>query len=219
VLPGSAGVAVPAIVREVDQHLRAETGKLANLVGEDRLIAEEDAVAMAIEAEDLALGSAAHLANVAGEGAGKGEQFMEGHILAEGNEVDFVVAAQGCAVRVDDQRGVVALHRVFCFGESNAFSTDDQRSLRRGGHIVHRCLKARISFKIRRGRLRPCDQVRVRRVRRADNLALRRAGLRDSHDVGFALLGGQTLEFGDVPLPFAGMQPAVVAGDVEVGLD
>ena len=55
VLPGRAGVAVPAVVADVDQHLGAQLRELAHLVGKDRLVADEDAVAMAVEAKDLAL--------------------------------------------------------------------------------------------------------------------------------------------------------------------
>jgi hypothetical protein len=59
VLPGSAGVAVPTVVADVDQHLGPQPSKLPHLVGEDRLIADEDAVAVAIQPEGLALFAAA----------------------------------------------------------------------------------------------------------------------------------------------------------------
>ncbi len=56
VLPGGAGVAVPAVVADVDEHLRAQLRKLAHLIGEDGFVADEDAVASApFETEDLAL--------------------------------------------------------------------------------------------------------------------------------------------------------------------
>ena len=47
VLPGRAGVAVPAVVADVDQDLGAVEGELADFVGEDGLVADEDAVAVA----------------------------------------------------------------------------------------------------------------------------------------------------------------------------
>ena len=49
VLPGGAGVAVPAVVADVDQNFSAELGEVADLVGEDRFVADEDAVAMAVD--------------------------------------------------------------------------------------------------------------------------------------------------------------------------
>ncbi len=47
---------------------------------------------------------------------------------------------------------------------------------------------------------------------RADNFAIGCAGLRNPGDVGLALLISQFGKFGDVPVPFAGTAPAVVAG-------
>ena len=55
VLPGRAGVAVPAIVADVDEDLGAELREVADFVGEDGLVTDEDAVAVAVEAEDLAV--------------------------------------------------------------------------------------------------------------------------------------------------------------------
>ena len=59
----------------------------------------------------------------------------------------------------------------------------------------------------------------MRGIGRADDFAVARAGLRDSRDVGLALLGGEVGEVGNVLIPLAGSGPVVVAGDVEVGLD
>ncbi len=53
VLPGSAGVAVPAIVADVHQHLGAQLRKLPHLVGKDRLIADENPVAMPFSRKTL----------------------------------------------------------------------------------------------------------------------------------------------------------------------
>src|SRR5579859_3259414 len=48
VLPRSAGVAIPSVVADVDQHFSAELREVAHLVGEDGFVADEDAVAMAL---------------------------------------------------------------------------------------------------------------------------------------------------------------------------
>ncbi len=48
VLPGGAGVAVPAVVADVDEDFGTELSEVANLVGEDGFVADEDAVMMAV---------------------------------------------------------------------------------------------------------------------------------------------------------------------------
>ena len=49
----------------------------------------------------------------------------------------------------------------------------------------------------------------MRGIRRADDLASWRAGLRNARDVGLALLAGEVGELGDVLVPFAGRRPVV----------
>jgi hypothetical protein len=78
VLPWGAGVAVPAVVADVDQHLGAQAGELAHLVGKDGLVADEDSVAMPLSVrtrqdEDLALVAAGEGLDPAGELVGEGE--------------------------------------------------------------------------------------------------------------------------------------------------
>ena len=55
VLPCGAGVAVPAVVGDVDEDVGALLGELADLVAEDGLVADEDAVGVAAGGEDGAL--------------------------------------------------------------------------------------------------------------------------------------------------------------------
>ena len=71
VLPGGAGVAVPSVVADVDENFGAELGEVANLIGKDSFVADEDAVAMAVEAEDFALVPASKFRNAAGELVGE----------------------------------------------------------------------------------------------------------------------------------------------------
>src|ERR1017187_1839896 len=59
----------------------------------------------------------------------------------------------------------------------------------------------------------------MRGIGRADDFAGWSTGLRDSGDVGFALLGGEFGEVGDVAVPLAGAHPKAGAGDIEIGLD
>src|ERR1035437_5420831 len=93
VLPGSAGVSVPGVVADVDQHLGAEAGELADLVGKDRFITDEDSVAVTVQEKDLALLAAIEPGDFSGEFAGEEKQLLERNILTERNEVNLVVAA------------------------------------------------------------------------------------------------------------------------------
>ena len=83
-------------------------------------------------------------------------------------------------------------------------AADDKRRLRRLRDGGHGLLKARIVLEERRGRLGPHDKIGMRRIRRADDFARGRAGLRNSGDVGLALLAGQVRELGDVAVPLPG---------------
>jgi len=56
-------------------------------------------------------------------------------------------------------------------------------------------------------------------VGRANNLALRGAGLGNSGDVGFAVFAAKVNEVGDVLLPFTWPLPVAGVLNVEVGLD
>src|SRR5437588_12230648 len=55
VLPGGAGVPVPAVIGDVDQDVRSPLGELADLVAEDGFVADEGSVGMAVGGEDGAL--------------------------------------------------------------------------------------------------------------------------------------------------------------------
>ncbi len=85
--------------------------------------------------------------------------------------------------------------------------------------LDERLLKPGVALVKGRGRLRPGHQVRMSRIRRADDFAVRRAGLRDSRDIGLALLCSEPREFGNMLVPFARAQPSVVARHVQIRLD
>jgi hypothetical protein len=52
------------------------------------------------------------------------------NVLAEGDEMNLVVAAHGRAIRAEDERGIVALHRVLGLGKAHALAADNNWSLR-----------------------------------------------------------------------------------------
>ncbi len=80
------------------------------------------------------------------------------------------------------------------------------------------CLKLRIILDEGRGRFRPDDEIGMRGIRRADDLARGRAGLRNAGDVGLALLARQVRELGDMPVPLRAL-PVVARAHVEIGLN
>src|SRR5580704_12762014 len=82
VLPTSTGVAVPAIVGDVDQNLCAIFDELADLVTEDGLVTDEGAVVVAAKWEDSARGTAIHVTGASGELAGEEEEVLEGDVLS-----------------------------------------------------------------------------------------------------------------------------------------
>ncbi len=80
---------------------------LADLVGEDRLVADEDAVGVAAGGEDLAVAAGIEGADLVEEVLGEEEELLEGDVFAEGDEVHLVVAAGEGAVGGDEVGGVV----------------------------------------------------------------------------------------------------------------
>jgi hypothetical protein len=170
VLPGGAGVAVPAVVADVDEDFGAELGEVAHLVGEDRLIADEDAVAVGFtvrggETEDFAVFATCERGDPAGEFTGKLEQVGEGNVLAEGDEMDLVVAADADAICRDDEGGVKVVCLLVCrVGGGGAGRpadvADDQGRVRGVRYAGESFLKSRIGLIEGGGRLRPDYEIR-----------------------------------------------------------
>jgi len=109
VLPWSAGIAIPGVVTDVDEDFCAELSEVAYFIRKDCFVADEDAIAMAVEAEGGAIGSAAERGDFAGELVREGEVLLERDVFAEGNEVDLVVSADAVAVLRNDDGGVEIL--------------------------------------------------------------------------------------------------------------
>src|SRR5260221_14586707 len=55
VLPGRAGIAIPPVIGDIDQHLRSLLYELPHLIAEDRLITDKGAVGMAASRKDGSL--------------------------------------------------------------------------------------------------------------------------------------------------------------------
>ncbi len=76
---------------------------MADFVGKDRFVTDEDAVAVRLavvsgKAKDLALVAAREFGHTASEFVGEGKQVLKGNVLAEWDEVNLVVAADAGAV-------------------------------------------------------------------------------------------------------------------------
>ena len=143
---------------------------------------------------------------------------MEGNVFAEGDKVNFVVAADNLPAGVDDERGVVVVPGILLLREIGADAANHERRLRAESDGAHGLLEAEIVFDEGRGRFGPDDEVGMGGIRRADDFALGRAGLRNAGYVGFALLAGEAREFGDMAVPF-GALPVVACAHVEIGLN
>ncbi len=200
------------------------SGKVADLVGKDGFVADEDAVAMTRpvlcgKEKDAAVGSAREVADPAGELVGKDEQIFEGNVFAERNEVDLVVAADAASVGSDDHGGVVIVPGLKVGRVFVADAADNHWRLHRSSQSGDRMLEARIGLEERRRRLGPDNEIRMGGIRRADDFAGGRAGLGDSGDVRLALLAGEVGEVGEVTVPLPRAGPAIFGGYIEIGLD
>src|SRR5271156_726838 len=72
-LPGRAGIAVPTVIGNIDQHLRSLFCEQAFLVAKDFLVADEDTKAMAAGGKDHATPSVGHVARLLGKVLSEGE--------------------------------------------------------------------------------------------------------------------------------------------------
>jgi hypothetical protein len=173
---------------------------------------------MSIEAEDFALIAACKLSDSSGEFMRKEQKVFEGDVLAEWHEVNLVVAANARAICVNDERRVVIPPGLIRRGNIHSDGTNNDRCLRGACHGSNSLLKSRILFgKGRRG-FGPRYEIRMSRIRRAHNFASRCAGLRNSCDIGLALLFRETSELTQVEIPFTA-GPRILGTDIEIGLD
>jgi hypothetical protein len=93
VLPWCTGVAIPAVVGDIDEYLRVIFHELADLVAEDGFVTDEDTIGVAIAMEDGAVGAAVHIAGPGGKLLREEEEVFEGNVLTPWNKVDLVIAA------------------------------------------------------------------------------------------------------------------------------
>ncbi len=135
VLPGGAGVAVPAVVGDVDQDFGSLLGELADLVAEDGLVADEGSVGVAAGGEDGALLAGIEEAYFVEEALCEEEEVLVGDVLAEGDEMHLVVAANEArpAAMTKEAELNRMYPRSFVGGAVDADVADDDRSVGSAG--------------------------------------------------------------------------------------
>ena len=97
-LPGRAGIAVPAVIRDVDQHLGAALHEQPYLIAKYFFVADEDTEAVTVGRKDDPPPSMGHVAGLLGQVLGEGKEVFIGYVLSPRHQVDLVVAAGDCAV-------------------------------------------------------------------------------------------------------------------------
>src|SRR5271168_438940 len=105
------GTAEPAIVGKVDEQASAAPGELADRVGDNGLVTDENGEASARQLADGKLLAGMKLANLRDDRVGKGEPAPPGNEFAEGDELDFVVGKDAVTGRVHENGGVVGFER------------------------------------------------------------------------------------------------------------
>jgi hypothetical protein len=131
-----------------------------DLVAEDGLVADEDAVSVAAGGEDGALGARLKGADFVEEIFGEEEELFEGNVLAEGDEVHLVVVTVEGAVGVDEGGAVVGGVAGFVRGVGlEADVSHDDGGLRRSSQGRHGGAELWVYVLERRGGLGPDDEI------------------------------------------------------------
>src|SRR5207237_4730628 len=90
-LAGRAVLAIPAIIRNIDEHLRSVGGELAHLIRKNFFVANKSPQHPAAALKNAALFPWDEVADVARKFIGKSKKPLEWNIFAEGHEMHFVV--------------------------------------------------------------------------------------------------------------------------------
>src|SRR5271157_5547485 len=104
-LPGAA-VAVPAVIRDIQQDLRALHRPLSDFVGKDGFIADRHSQSLPSGIQWRSRRASLKLSYFFGQPSGKAKQLRKRQIFTEGHEMHFVVASNPLALRADQGSGV-----------------------------------------------------------------------------------------------------------------
>src|SRR5262249_14897342 len=97
----STRVAVPAVVRDVDQHIGALRDELTYFVGENRFVADEDTQPLISCPERLVQATAREISDGLCETSGKRKNRRERHVFAKRDQMNFAVASGPFAAGTD----------------------------------------------------------------------------------------------------------------------
>ncbi len=107
VLPCGAGIAVPAVIGDVDEDVGPLLGEMANLIAKDRFVADEDSVGVTARGEDSLVRAGFEGAYFVEEIFCEEEEIFERDVFAEGHEMHLVVVTDEGAIWVDKGCAVV----------------------------------------------------------------------------------------------------------------
>src|SRR5579875_464146 len=119
VLPWSAGIPIPAVVRDIDKNLCSIHGKLTHFVGKDRFIADKDSKLMPIGTEDPAISAPVKVSNLLRKVLCKEKDLAVRDKLAKRHQMDLVIASDDVAIGGRKNRRVVLARLVFSNGPCN----------------------------------------------------------------------------------------------------
>ena len=143
------------------KHLRAVLGELSHLVGKDRLVTDKYAGLGVADIQRLARLPAREGSNLPGQPAGEAEQLLERHVLAEGYQMDLVVAFRPGARRRNHRRRVVDVGTaVRIAGMLNANRAGNDVRIGRARDVGQRAAQMQVGGPERRRRFGPHDQPR-----------------------------------------------------------
>src|SRR5208337_2753732 len=94
-----AAVAIPAVVRDIQQNLCALQRSLPHFVGKDRFITDEHSKALTSGIQWRPRSTSLKLSHFLGQTSSKGKQLRKRQIFAEGYEMHLVVASNPFTLR------------------------------------------------------------------------------------------------------------------------
>src|SRR5579885_3211769 len=159
-----AAIAVPSVVRKVDQHLRSVLGKTTYFIRENGFVTNENSKLSAVGGKWVPRCAGGEIAHFFRQASCKREQVLKGHVLPERYEVDFVIAPHPVATRADKFRRVVHPCRLLELrGMIHSDRPSQNPRIGASCDIADGVSEYGISAVERGGRFRPDDQVRVSR--------------------------------------------------------
>src|SRR5579883_3153320 len=116
---GSTGIPEPAVVRNVDEHLRTLRGEFTYLVGKHRFVADEHTELVAVNRQRHTFVAEREVAYFTCEFPSKAKEVLERNVLPEWHQVNFVITSKRPPLRSHYRCRVVDLAVVCGWSQSN----------------------------------------------------------------------------------------------------